>query len=168
MRYFIRLFQLEHALNRLLEVVRVAVDGSSELVIVDSEAQRHFIIRPRCDQYWHQGQIVARIVEVLQIQGIVPHLVMGGFSEARLTYFEFENEDNGIDLKCNIDPLTQPRHREFEMYFPPTYKFLQYPLEQLDFILPRFPLCRLQCEKVVCGQYAENRRGIPRTGFTTP
>ena len=57
---------------------------------------------------------MARLVEVLQVESVVPNLLDGGSIEVLLPDLELDDDDRGADQQHRIDSATQAGDRELE------------------------------------------------------
>ena len=67
------------------------------------------------DENGRDEPVMARLMEVLEIQRVVRHLIDRVTSEFLGARLEFENEDDGTDDEENIDPLAHSRDRVLEV-----------------------------------------------------
>ncbi len=57
---------------------------------------------------------MARLVEVLHVERVIPHLIDRGAIEVGRTHFEFDDENNGPADHHRIDAATHARNVELE------------------------------------------------------
>ena len=73
-------------------------------------------------------------MEILEVQGVIRHLVEGVAGEFFSPGFEFQHEDDGAYDEQDVDPLAHSRDRELEV--DASRIGAQGPLKDLDFLNP--------------------------------
>ena len=106
------------------------------------------------DENGRDDPVMARLVEVLEIQGVVRHLierVTGEFSGSRL---EFEDKDDGSDDEEDVDPFPHSGDRVLEV--DPPFIGLKSGLKDLDLLDPSVPLAQFDGEVASLCQLADD------------
>jgi hypothetical protein len=109
----------------------------------------------RGNEYGRDVFIVTGLVEVLQIQCIVPNLVDGVRREEFFVDFELHYKDYSVDYYNDIDSLAQTRYRVLKEDLPVTTVGFEYILENPNLLEPCIAL-RLLNSCTMANELAEN------------
>ena len=107
------------------------------------------------------GWLVARLVEVLEVKRVVPHLVDGVGGELLLADLELQDEDHRPNQEDDIDPPAKSRDGILEIQFAAIAVWTENVLEDVDLFEPRIALWRLDGELAVLHQDAQDIGGCP-------
>src|SRR5688572_31387374 len=106
------------------------------------------------DQHGEDCRGVAAAMEVLQIEGIVPGLVVGPAVVPALAALELEGEDGGSDHEHGIDAAAESRNIELEVQVP--IQAGQRSSQDLDLLSPCGQLRPFDGDVTVAGQLAKD------------
>ena len=108
------------------------------------------------------GPVVTGLVEVFQVEGVVPHLVYVRPVESRLPGLEFYREHHSVQKEDNVDALPETGDVVFEDDLPSAPEAVaagdcvQSLFHDPDFLLPRLPLGERDVELAVLRQLLKN------------
>src|SRR5579884_311707 len=96
--------------NGIAEQVHIGLDWKEEVRVFwgGSDAQGGSFCFGR-NQNWGYKTVVTWLVEVLQVQGVIPDLINGVRRKFFFTDFKLEHKDSRPNQQDNIDALTQSR-----------------------------------------------------------
>ncbi len=107
---------------------------------------------------WNQNRrnilSVTGLVEVLEVKGVIPDLVKSLGRKRFLANLEFKHKDDGVNQEKYINTSSHARYGEFEINHSRVP--LEYSLQYGNLFKPSVPLCVLQWELIVNGQYAND------------
>ena len=98
--------------------------------------------------------VVTRRVEVLQIQSVVPGLVVVGEAKLTLAALELNRKDGWAGNQYSVD--SAPKSWHIELQEDRAGKSTQSAAENVDFFFPRLALLNLQVMGVSRSEYTED------------
>lgn len=102
--------------------------------------------------------LVARAVEILEVEPVVPSLVVCTGGEGRLAALELNRDDGRTSHDHRIDPAADARHLELEKHGAGDCD--ERVLQNLNLFNPGVPLSRVHVAAGAGGKCTENRAGI--------
>src|SRR5947209_6216465 len=91
-----------------------------------------------CEQNRDNRSSMAGLVEVLQVQSIIPHLVQSGTVKNDVPYLELDDENNPVDQENGVDAPTHAR--DAELHKDGAGQPAELALQQADLFQPGISL----------------------------
>jgi hypothetical protein len=112
------------------------------------------VLRGGRDENWSDETVVARLVEVLQIESIIAYLIERGWCEVSLANLEFEDEDDRADEQDDVDAFSHARDGVLEI--DAAFAADEDLLENSDLFQPRVALSLFEGEGINARELTEN------------
>jgi len=111
--------EFQYAADDFTQPPGIGLNGRQEPVVLGGHRDdRQDALGIRGDENRRDDSVVARLMEVLEVQGVVRHLIERVPGELPGAGLELENEDDRPDDQKDVDPLAHSGDRVFKVDGP--------------------------------------------------